>query len=148
MFSTTRRFLLHLFPPPGPCGAGDPGPECLGQGRQMCRVSGKALFCSGDVQSARKEYEAALELNGDSMAAWEGVAELEVAENDLLKAADVYRRLVRLAHLHLADTSSHRTGHAGVRPVLVTSSLSLFTGLQPPLRDVNVCCSPAWEAAA
>ncbi len=71
----------------------------------MRRVSGKALFCSGDVQSARKEYEAALELHADSMPAWEGIAELEVAENNLLKAADGYRRLVRLVHPHPVATS-------------------------------------------
>mmetsp|Transcript_3540 Transcript_3540/g.10271 ORF Transcript_3540/g.10271 Transcript_3540/m.10271 type:complete len:1007 (-) Transcript_3540:744-3764(-) len=64
---------------------------------QALVLTGKAFFCSGDYQAASKEYNDALDLDENSLEAWEGIAELKMAENDLHKAVEIYRKLLRMA---------------------------------------------------
>ncbi len=58
------------------------------------RLGGKASFCAGDNDTAIKTYSRATELDPDALPAWEGIAEVEVAEGHHAKAVETYRKLV------------------------------------------------------
>ena len=59
------------------------------------RLAGKASFALGDNESAEEAFEKATELDAVALPAWEGKAETEVMENNLSKAVETYRKLVR-----------------------------------------------------
>lgn len=60
-----------------------------------CSLGGKASFCAGSYEAALSAYQKAVELDAQALAAWEGIAEVEVAEGHQAKAVESYRRLVR-----------------------------------------------------
>ena len=67
-----------------------------GDSSLLCRLAGKASFALGDNESAEEAFEKATELDAVALPAWEGKAETEVMENNLGKAVETYRKLVRL----------------------------------------------------
>ena len=60
-----------------------------------CRLLGKAFFLSGQLDKSEQAYERATSLNGDSPAAWRGLAELHHKTGVQAKLADAFRKLVR-----------------------------------------------------
>lgn len=60
------------------------------------RLGGKASFCTGDNGAANTAYTKATDLDPNALPAWEGTAEVEVAEGNHAKAVETYRKLVSL----------------------------------------------------
>ncbi len=84
-------------------------------------MAGKASFALGDNESAEEAFEKATELDAVALPAWEGKAETEVMENNLSKAVETYRKLVRVttssrAQQSLAPPSFGHRDPSSLRP--------------------------------
>lgn len=65
--------------------------------------AGKASFCLGDVKRGKAEYKLAIVQDSSSLAAWEGLAELQMANGEVGEAHQTFEQLVR--HLPLVGIS-------------------------------------------
>ncbi|KAK9814721.1 hypothetical protein WJX72_010484 [[Myrmecia] bisecta] len=60
-------------------------------------LAGKAAYYSGDYATAEQQYRRAIASSSSERSAYEGLAELQVAQGDLKKAAETYDILLDLA---------------------------------------------------
>ena len=58
------------------------------------RYAGKAAYYTGDYKKAQEEHRSAISLNGESLAAWEGLAECQLAAREGDAAAETFEHLV------------------------------------------------------
>ena len=56
--------------------------------------AGKASFCLGDVKRGKAEYKLAIVQDSSSLAAWEGLAELQMANGEVGEAQQTFEQLV------------------------------------------------------
>ena len=65
--------------------------------RECCnRYAGKAAYYTGDYKRAKEEYRAAIDLDGDSLGAWEGLAECQLAAREGDAAVETFEHLVSM----------------------------------------------------
>ena len=64
---------------------------------KTCSWAGKASFCLGDVKRGKAEYKLAIVQDSSSLAAWEGLAELQMANGEVGEAQQTFEQLVCLA---------------------------------------------------
>lgn len=65
-----------------------------------CSQAGKAAYCIGDVRRAKAEYRLAIVSDSSNLPAWEGMAELQMANGEVAEAQQTFEQLVRFADEH------------------------------------------------
>lgn len=63
-----------------------------------CSRAGKAAYCLGDVKRGKAEYRLAIVSDSSNLPAWEGLAELQMANGEVAEAQQTFEQLVRFAH--------------------------------------------------
>ncbi len=58
------------------------------------RYAGKAAYYTGDYKKAQEEHKSAISLNGESLPAWEGLAECQLAAREGDAAVETFEHLV------------------------------------------------------
>jgi tetratricopeptide (TPR) repeat protein len=58
------------------------------------RIAGKAAYYLGEYVSAVDHFRSAIELNGQVLPAWEGLAFTQIALGEIEKAIETYQKLV------------------------------------------------------
>ena len=61
----------------------------------LLRVAGRAAYHKGQLELAESEYRQAIDTDSGKMAAWEGLANVQMAHGDTQEGAETYIRLVR-----------------------------------------------------
>eukprot|EP00884_Botryococcus_braunii_P003748 jgi/Botrbrau1/13374/Bobra.0194s0006.2 len=70
-------------------------------------IAGKAAYYLGEYVSAADHFRTAIELNGQVLPAWEGLAFTKIALGEIEKAIETYQKLLSLAR-HLNDVPKIR----------------------------------------
>lgn len=60
------------------------------------RLAGRAQYYAGDHEKAASFYEKASTVDGAAFPAWEGLADILLADGKLSEAAEQYKHLVRI----------------------------------------------------
>lgn len=85
---------------------------------QCCtRYAGKAAYYTGDYKRAQEEYRAAINLDGDLLGAWEGLAECQLAAREGDAAVETFEHLVSMGTsimiLHQENENAMGIWHTG-----------------------------------